>query len=77
MYQVKVAINNCADLDEIGPFGRAALHEAAARGHLEVVRLLVEQGASVHLQSKSGATALELARQKGHGAVAAYLEAVK
>lgn len=76
LFKVKIAINNGADLNEIGPDGTAALHEAAAKGHLEVVRLLVEQGADVGLQSRSGATALELARTAGRAEVAAYLESV-
>jgi ankyrin repeat protein len=76
LFKVKIALNNGADLDEIGPFGTTALQGAAARGHLEVVRLLVEQGADVGLRSRGGQTALELAREAGRADVVAYLESV-
>ena len=69
----KIALNNGADLNEIGPFGTAALHDAATNGHLEVVRLLVEQGADVGLRSQSRRPALELAREAGLGEVVASL----
>ena len=33
----------CSDID-----GRTALHHASYQGHLDVVRLLIEAGASIH-----------------------------
>ena len=46
---------------------------AAEKGHEEVVRLLVEAGASAALQDRKGQTALALAEQGGHAEVAARL----
>lgn len=74
LFKVKLAINNGADLNEIGPSGTTALHDAAINGHLDVVRLLVEQGADVGLRCREGFTALELAREAGCDEVTAYLE---
>jgi serine/threonine-protein phosphatase 6 regulatory ankyrin repeat subunit B len=49
------------------------LHSAARNGHLSVVRLLVEEGANVELRNLDGQTAKDLARIKGHGFVADWL----
>ena len=76
VFKVKIALNSGSDLNEIGPFGTAALHDAASNGHFEVVRLLVEQGADVALRSQSGRTALELAREAGRAEIVAYLESI-
>ena len=76
LFKVKIALNDGANLNEMGPFGTAALHTAASNGHLEIVRLLVEQGADVGLRSQSGHTALELAREAGRAEVVAYLESI-
>jgi serine/threonine-protein phosphatase 6 regulatory ankyrin repeat subunit B len=42
------------------------LHAAAAKGHLEMARMLLKRGASVDLPSKLGWTALMHAAAKGH-----------
>ncbi len=55
-------------------YGRTALMIAAAEGHLEVVRLLVEAGSDLSLADAEGSTALSLARSYGHLDVAALLE---
>ena len=55
------------------PDGATPLHYAAANGHLEVVKYLVEKGADVKRANENGLTAEEWARQKGHLDVVEYL----
>lgn len=47
-------------------YGRNALMLAAAAGHAEVVRLLVEAGSEINARDAEGATALSLAEANGH-----------
>ena len=47
---------------------KALLHAAAAGGHLEILRELLERGVSVDLPSSTGFTALMLAALEGHEA---------
>jgi ankyrin repeat protein len=47
-------------------YGRNALMLAAAAGHAEVVRLLVEAGSELNARDAEGATALSLAEANGH-----------
>jgi hypothetical protein len=54
---------------------RTALHIAAQAGHLEVVKLLVEYGASLTAKTYRGSTAENLADQRHREAVAAFLKA--
>jgi ankyrin repeat protein len=54
-------------------YGRTALMIAAAEGHLEVVRLLVEAGSDLNVVDAEGSTALSLARSYGNLDVAALL----
>ncbi len=49
------------------------LHEAAAMGHLEVARLLLERGADVNAKNKHGFTPLHFAAGIGHTDVAKLL----
>ena len=55
-------------------YGRTALMIAAAEGHLDVVRLLVEGGSDLNIVDAEGSTALSLARSYGNLDVAALLE---
>jgi ankyrin repeat protein len=55
-------------------YGRTALMIAAAEGHLDIVRLLVEAGSDLNLVDAEGSTALTLARSYGNLDVAALLE---
>ncbi|MDQ2979499.1 MAG: ankyrin repeat domain-containing protein [Acidobacteriota bacterium] len=55
--------------------GFTALHEAASEGLDEMARLLVAHGARVDLSTEDGKTAVDLARGKGHGKLADWLEA--
>ena len=46
---------------------------AAARGHLECVALLCRYSANVHCCNRAGASAIYLARRKGHSLCAQLL----
>jgi ankyrin repeat protein len=51
------------------------LHEAAGNNHVQIVRLLLDQGANPLLMSGDGQTPLDLAVAKGHAQVAELLRA--
>jgi len=53
--------------------GRTPLMLAAERGKIEVVRLLIECGADIHLTNKKGKTAVYVARERQHYDIAALL----
>ncbi len=46
---------------------------AAAAGHLEIVKFLVENGANLHAQTCDGYTPLHYANANGHWEVAKFL----
>eukprot|EP00952_Eustigmatos_sp_NYUAD-ZCMA_P011617 47102-Eustigmatos_ZCMA.PRE.1 len=48
---------------------RTAMHHAARRGHVEVVRCLCDHGADVNHSDRDGWTPLHLACRRGHAAV--------
>jgi hypothetical protein len=52
---------------------RTALQIAAFRGHLEVCKFFVENGASLGAKDSQGKTAVELAHAGGHGETAEFL----
>jgi hypothetical protein len=52
---------------------RTALQIAAFRGHLDVCKFLIENGASLRAKDSQGKTAVELARAGGHGETAEFL----
>ncbi|MDR1303215.1 MAG: ankyrin repeat domain-containing protein [Puniceicoccales bacterium] len=53
-----------------GPFkGYTALHLAAGKGHVEVVKLLLDAGADVNALDEEDCAALHLAAMKGHAEV--------
>ena len=58
--------------------GWQAIHEAAARGHLEVLKFLVDKGADVGAMTKEGGTVLWLAREslESGDPVISYLEEI-
>ncbi len=39
---------------------------AAARGHVEVLKLLLEAGADLNARTRKGRTAIEIGAQEGH-----------
>ena len=46
--------------------GWTALMLASDKGHLKVVKLLLEKGANANAQNNNGETALMVASEKGH-----------
>jgi len=54
---------------------RCALHIAAAEGHVETVKLLVEHNAAINPQDRWGATPLQESFRRKHKAVSTYLMA--
>jgi len=56
-----------------GELGDTPLHDAAAYGHVDVARLLVERGADVNARSNDGWTPLHVAAYKGYLDVARLL----
>ena len=58
-----------------GPHARTALHEAAGRGYLEVVQLLLDHSVDATVvDPEFGGTALSWAKHEGHAQVVAMLE---
>ncbi len=60
----------CSDIQN----GNTALHCAAQYGNLGIVKLLVEAGADVRAKNQKGKTALDVAKQYKHTAIAVYLQ---
>ncbi|KAL2842053.1 hypothetical protein BJY01DRAFT_249287 [Aspergillus pseudoustus] len=58
-----------ARVDFVNYKGETELHVAAAAGHVEVVRSLLESGANINARSMGGRTALMLAADNGNTAV--------
>ena len=56
-----------------GPQGSTLLHEAAAGGYLESVKLLVARGVDVNLKNSSGTTPLHEACRYGHAPTVEWL----
>jgi ankyrin repeat protein len=66
------------DIDHVNDLGWTALLEAIILGegrpaHQQIVQLLVDHGADVHLADKDGVTPLEHARRRGFAAIASSL----
>merc|ERR1712098_77329 len=61
------------NLNETDKFGQTALHEAAWRGIVEIVSLLIGAGCGVNLQSVGGLSALHYAARNGHAEIISLL----
>lgn len=70
----EVILETGAAADATNDLGRRALHEAAFFGHLEMVKLLLDHGATLDAQVLPlGHTALYMAVLQGHHDIARYL----
>jgi len=51
-----------ADINAKGEHGYSPLHDAVEQGHIDVVKLLVDRGASIAIKNTDGDTPTELAK---------------
>jgi ankyrin repeat protein len=65
-----------AKVDPVDQWKYTPLHHAARKGHLSVVKLLVERGADVRVKNGRGQTASDMARSEGKKDVAEWLDSV-
>lgn len=72
--QVKLELQNGADVNHADHSGYTALHAAAENNHVEIVRLLLEHGADRLAKVETGETALDYARANGYNEVVRLLE---
>lgn len=68
-------IHKGADPNLQNSTGFRPIHEAAGEGHLDLVKLLVKNGADIHARVQKW-TARDFARKRGHIAVADYLKSI-
>ena len=59
-------MKNKADVNAQTIQGDTPCHLAAYRGNTDVVNLLLEEGADVHICNRQGKTSLQEARANGH-----------
>ena len=59
--------SECADVNAVNRDKETALHRAARRGHVDVVKVLVQSGADVNAVNRGKETALHVATDNGHG----------
>ncbi|MDX1512782.1 MAG: ankyrin repeat domain-containing protein [Gammaproteobacteria bacterium] len=64
-------------LDAVDETGSTALHHAAAEGHLEIARLLLNKGATLRATNAEGLTPLAIARKLEQDAMVRFLESWK
>ena len=70
--QVKVLLEQGSDPNQTDEEGYSALHAAAENGYLDIVQLLIQQGADVHYRSEY--TALQLAEMADQQQIVDYLK---
>ena len=75
--QPAAGVQNEAPVNAQTDVGTTALMFAAAFGRVEVVRLLVENGADIHIQNGHNYTALSLAEERGHQEVVDFLRSAE
>ena len=63
---IKRLLDAGADMNVQDNFGNRAIHVAAEKCHVDVVRLLLEKGADIEAQDNEGKTAISKAAEKGH-----------
>eukprot|EP00756_Hemistasia_phaeocysticola_P047248 Hpha_TRINITY_DN21250_c0_g1::TRINITY_DN21250_c0_g1_i1::g.171543::m.171543 len=74
--KVKELLKSQVPIDEVGPDGKSALHQAAGKGHMHVVTYLLEQGANPKLTDGKNRTPGEYSRQCGQYQIDARLAEV-
>jgi len=74
---VRALLEGNADLACVNRVGGTPLMEAAAFGHLPLVKFLQGRGADPQTKSYKGNTALDIARREGKSDVANFLEALE
>ena len=62
------------NLDAVDESGFTALHHAAARGHVEIARLLLDNGADIGARSRERLTPVEVARRMENEQTVRFLE---
>ena len=72
--QVKVLLEQGSDPNQTDEEGYSALHAAAENGYLDIVQLLIQQGADVHYRSEY--TALQLAEMADQQQIVEYLKSL-
>jgi ankyrin repeat protein len=72
--QVREALLQTPDINELGQDGYTAMHAAAENGHLEVLRFLIENGAELNPRVTSGQTPLTLAAAADQAEAVALLQ---
>ena len=70
---ISYLVNIGANVNVQDPDQKTALHVAALRGRVEVVKCLIENGAMVDAKDKKGCTPLYLSIAKGHIEIAKCL----
>jgi len=74
--QVKVVLQYhkaTLDLESCNLHGKTLLHESCQNGSLDIIRLLVDNGANLETKDNSGNTALHYASENGHIHVTRFL----
>lgn len=75
---VKIFLEHKADIEQQAFYLReTALMQAADNGHIEVVEMLLQEGADAAVTNRDGKTAADLARVNGHVAIVKLLERKK
>ena len=69
-YIFLIVFKSAKEFDEAGS---TAVHKAAANGHLDVLKLLIQHGGDVELPDISGCTPLHVAARNGHLTCVKYL----
>ena len=74
---VRLLLDAGADPNSPQDGGFRALHEAAANDHRAMAELLISRGAQADLKDDKGRTSADMARERGHPEMAAWLESIR
>lgn len=70
---LKLLLEYGANIEQRCTCGSTPLLTACSMGYLEAVKLLAEQGANIHARGSDRKTCLQIAREKEHHSIVAYL----